>query len=108
MHNIIVMEDGKASLQESIIKQIIEVEDKIKELKEIQDNYKKAIMSCMEELGLLKISDEVRGLYINYIEAKENLEKFNAIKLKEEKPDLYDEYVTFDGKKSAYITIKRK
>jgi len=62
----------------------------------------------MEEKNILKISDDITGLTISYIEAKENLEKFNQSKFKEDYPDLYDQYVTLDGKKSAYITIKLK
>ena len=63
---------------------------------------------AMEEKGVIKILDDVSGLSITYIEAKENLEKFNQAKFREEHPDLFDEYVTLDGKKSAYITIKIK
>ena len=35
-------------------------------------------------------------------------EKFNKEKFQEENPVLYDKYVTMDGKKSAYITIRIK
>ncbi len=62
----------------------------------------------MEEKGVIRILDDTTGLSITYIEAKENLEKFNQTKFREEHPDLYDEYVTLDGKKSAYITIRIK
>ena len=65
-------------------------------------------MTAMEDKGVIKIVDEITGLVITYIEAKENLEKFNQAKFREEHPDLFDEYVTLDGKKSAYITIKIK
>lgn len=108
MNNLITVDNDKAILKEEVIAQVIEIEDKIKELKKIQDEYKKAIMSAMEEKGLIKLTDEITGLSITYIEAKENLEKFNAEKLREDHPELYDEYVTMDGKKSAYITIRIK
>ena len=91
-----------------MVLKVIEIEDKIKQLKNIQDEYKKQIMGAMEEKGVIKILDDVSGLSITYIEAKENLEKFNQAKFREEHPDLFDEYVTLDGKKSAYITIKIK
>ena len=91
-----------------MVLKVIEIEDKIKQLKNIQDEYKKQIMGAMEEKGVIKILDDVSGLSITYIEAKENLEKFNQTKFREEHPDLFDEYVTLDGKKSAYITIKIK
>ena len=108
MNNLITIENEKPILKEDMVLKVIEIEDKIKQLKNIQDEYKKQIMGAMEEKGVIKILDDVSGLSITYIEAKENLEKFNQTKFREEHPDLYDEYVTLDGKKSAYITIKIK
>lgn len=108
MNNLITIENEKPILKEDMVLKVIEIEDKIKHLKNIQDEYKKQIMGAMEEKGVIKILDDVSGLSITYIEAKENLEKFNQAKFREEHPDLFDEYVTLDGKKSAYITIKIK
>lgn len=108
MNNLITIENEKPILKEDMVLKVIEIEDKIKQLKNIQDEYKKQIMDAMEEKGVIKILDDVSGLSITYIEAKENLEKFNQAKFREEHPDLFDEYVTLDGKKSAYITIKIK
>ncbi len=108
MNNLITIENEKPILKEDMVLKVIEIEDKIKQLKNIQDEYKKQIMGAMEEKGVIKILDDVSGLSITYIEAKENLEKFNQAKFREEHPDLFDEYVTLDGKKSAYITIKIK
>lgn len=108
MNNLIKIENEKPILKEDMVLKVIEIEDKIKQLKNIQDEYKKQIMEAMQEKGVIKILDDVSGLSITYIEAKENLEKFNQAKFREEHPDLFDEYVTLDGKKSAYITIKIK
>lgn len=108
MNNLITIENEKPILKEDMVLKVIEIEDKIKQLKNIQDEYKKQIMGAMEEKGVIKILDDVSGLSITYIEAKENLEKFNQTKFREEHPDLFDEFVTLDGKKSAYITIKIK
>ena len=108
MNNLITIENDKPILKEDMVLKVIEIEDKIKQLKTIQDAYKEQIKEAMEEKGVIKIQDEISGLLITYIEAKENLEKFNQIKFREEHPDLFDEYVTLDGKKSAYITIRLK
>ncbi len=108
MNSLITIENEKPILKEEMVLKIIEIEDKIKQLKSIQDDYKKEIMSAMEEKNVIKILDDTSGLSITYIEAKENLEKFNQVKFRDEHPDLFDEYVTLDGKKSAYITIKIK
>ena len=108
MNNLITLREDKPILKEDMVLKVIEIEDKIKQLKAIQDEYKKEIMTAMEDKGVIKLVDEITGLSITYIEAKENLEKFNQTKFREDHPDLYDEYITLDGKKSAYITIKIK
>ena len=108
MNNLIRIENDKPILKDDMVLKVIEIEDKIKQLKTIQDAYKEQIRTAMEEKGVIKIQDDITGLSITYIEAKENLEKFNQAKFREDHPDLFDEYVTLDGKKSAYITIKIK
>ncbi len=108
MNNLIRIENDKPILKDDMVLKVIEIEDKIKQLKTIQDTYKEQIRTAMEEKGVIKILDDTTGLSITYIEAKENLEKFNQAKFREDHPDLFDEYVTLDGKKSAYITIKIK
>ena len=108
MNNLIRIENDKPILKDDMVLKVIEIEDKIKQLKTIQDAYKEQIRTAMEEKGVIKSQDDITGLSITYIEAKENLEKFNQAKFREEHPDLFDEYVTLDGKKSAYITIKIK
>ncbi len=108
MNNLIRIENDKPILKDDMVLKVIEIEDKIKQLKTIQDAYKEQIRTAMEEKGVIKILDDITGLSITYIEAKENLEKFNQAKFREDHPDLFDEYVTLDGKKSAYITIKIK
>ena len=55
---------------------------------------------------IFKIESEREGVTISYTEAREDLEVFNKDKFREENPDLYDKYVTLDGKKKAYITIR--
>lgn len=108
MNNLITMNQDKPILQEDMVLKVVTIEEEMKRLKEIQDHYKAEIMEAMEEKGVIKLLDDISGLSITYIEAKENLEKFNQTKFREEHPDLYDEYVTLDGKKSAYITIRIK
>lgn len=108
MNNLITVKEDKPILQQDMVFKIIEIENNLKQLKELQDEYKKEVMKAMEDKGVIKLVDDITGLSITYIEAKENLEKFNQVKFKEEHPDLYDEYVTLDGKKSAYITVRLK
>ena len=108
MEEIILIGDKKNEfeIRPEALNSIINVEKQIKELKKVQNDYKKQLLDEMEEKGILKITNEEKGITITYVEAKEDLEKFNPDKLREDHPDLYDEYVTMDGKKSAYITIR--
>ena len=108
MNELITITEEKAILDSQMVKDLILVEKQIKELKEIKDNYKKAIKEAMENKNIIKLLDDITGLSITYISAQNNLEKFNKDKFQEENPELYDQYVTMDGKKSAYITVKIK
>lgn len=108
MKDLIRIENDTAILENKMVQDLITVEQKIKELKKIQDTYKETIRKAMEEKNLIKLADETTGLTISYIAAQNNLEKFNKDKFQEENPDLYDKYVTMDGKKSAYITVRIK
>ena len=108
MNELIKIENDTAILENKMVQDLITVEQRIKELKKIQDSYKEAIRKAMEEKGVIKLVDEIAGLTISYVAAQNNLEKFNKDKFQEENPDLYDKYVTMDGKKSAYITVRTK
>ncbi len=108
MNKLIRFQDDVAMLDQEFVLKIIGVEEKIKELKEIQDEYKKELMRAMSEKGIVKLVDDITGMSITYIEAKDNLEKFHQQEFRNDHPDLYDEYVTMDGKKTAYITIRIK
>lgn len=108
MNDLILYTNGKPELKKSLLEIIIDTEDKLKELTKVREDYRNAILNAMEEKGLTDLNDEIAGVFIHYNEAKEHLEHFDDKRLRAEKPDTYDEYVTFDGKRSANITIRRK
>ena len=108
MNEIILLGENKNEfiIRPEALKSIAEVESKIKELKKAQEDYKKQLLQEMEDKGIFKIESEREGVTVSYTEAREDLEVFNKDKFREENPDLYDKYVTLDGKKKAYITIR--
>ena len=108
MNELITVVNEKPILDSSMVVNLIDIQNKMKELKELEDNCKKAIKEAMEEKGIIKLLDDISGLSITYIPAQNNLEKFNKEKFQEENPDLYDKYVTMDGKRASYITIRTK
>lgn len=108
MNEIIRIIDEKPLLDKNMVNDLIQVEKTLKELKKIEETYKKSIKEAMEKLNIVKITDEITGLVINYIPAQKYLEKFHKEELQEERPDIYDQYVTMDGVRASYITIKTK
>lgn len=108
MSELITVVEDRAILDTKMVEDLIIVEKQIKELKVIQDTYKKAIKEAMEQKNIIKLLDDIKGLSITYIPSQNNLEKFNKEKFQEEHPELYDQYVTMDGKKNSYITVKIK
>lgn len=108
MNEIIRIIDEKPLLEQNMVNDLIQVEKTLKELKKIEETYKKAIKEAMEKLNVVKITDEITGLVINYIPAQKYLEKFHKEELQEERPEIYDQYVTMDGVRASYITIKTK
>ena len=107
MNELITIVNDKALLDSEMVQSLILVEKQIKELKEIQDTYKKTIKEAMEAKNIIKLLDEITGLSITYISAQNNLEKFNKEKFQEENPELYDQYVTMDGKKSEEFLYRK-
>ena len=108
MNDLVIIPGEKPALHKSAVETIIEIEDKLKEYTAMRDEYRSILLEKMEENNITDILDEETGLHIHKNEAKDNLETFNKKQFREEQPDMYDQYVTFDGKKSAYLTVTRK
>ena len=98
IENEIAVLDGETSLK------IAEFERAIKELKDKEDELKQSILNEMESKNIIKL--ETDDLMINYIAPSER-ETLDSKRLREEQPDLYDEYVKFSPVKSS-IRLKVK
>lgn len=103
MNEIVVIGD-RGLLNPEISDKIADFEKKIKKLKEQEDLLKQSILEEMEAKGIVKIEND--DLLINYI-APTDREVFDNKKLREDNPDLYDEYVKI-SKVKASIRIKVK
>ena len=100
MNELIKFENGK--LAQETIDYITAVESQMKTLKEQYEQFKTALLSAMEQNGIVKIeSDNVR---INYI-AETTRETFDSKQFKEDMPDLYNEYVKISKVKPS-VRIK--
>lgn len=103
-NTIITMNKDGTSLSQKTLQSIISVETELKAIKEKEKELKEALLSEMKKRGIKKI--DTPEVILTYIEPTDR-EKFDSKKLREDKPDLYDEYVTFsEVKESIRIKIK--
>ena len=101
---LIKIENEVAVLDVETSKKIAEFEKAIKEIKEKEDELKQSILNEMESKRIIKL--ETDDLVISYVAPTER-ETLDTKKLREEQPDLYDEYVKFSTVKSS-IRLKVK
>lgn len=101
---LIKIENEIAVLDTDTSIKIANFEKAIKELKEKEDELKQTILNEMESKNIIKL--ETDDLMINYIAPSER-ETLDSKRLREEQPDLYDEYVKLSPVKSS-IRLKVK
>lgn len=104
MNELVKLENGKYGLVKDAVDTITTIENEIKKLKEMQDNYKEQLLKVMEENDILKI--EIPELIITR-KAPTTRETLDSKALKEDMPEIYDEYVKISDVKGS-ITIKLK
>ena len=104
MNELVKLENGKYGLVKDAVDTITTIENEIKKLKEMQDNYKEQLLKVMEENDILKI--EIPELTITR-KAPTTRETLDSKALKEDMPEIYDEYVRLTDVKSS-INIKLK
>ncbi|AIF54350.1 hypothetical protein LDB25A_026 [Lactobacillus phage Ld25A] len=104
MSDLIKVENGVATLNGNVTKQIAEFETQIKAIKKQEEDLKKSILDAMKENGVIKIDND--HLTINYI-AGHDQERFDTKAFKEENRMIYDEYVKMvHVKDSVRIRVK--
>lgn len=104
MNELIRLDNGEFGLVKDAVDTIMAVEKEIKNLKEMQDNYKEKLLMLMEEYDVLKI--EIPELTITR-KAPTTRESLDSKALKEELPDIYDTYCKISNVKGS-LTIKVK
>lgn len=104
MKDLVEIKAGEYSLATDTINTIVTIEREIAKLKEMQDTYKKTLLEQMEANNVLKI--DVPELTITRTLPTQR-ETLDSKLLREEKPDVYDEYVKFSEVKSS-LRVKVK
>ncbi|ACA63321.1 hypothetical protein [Lactobacillus phage c5] len=104
MSDLIKVDNGVATLNSNVTKQIAEFETQIKAIKKQEEDLKKSILDAMKENGVVKIDND--HLTINYITGHDQ-ERFDTKAFKEENRIIYDEYVKMvHVKDSVRIRVK--
>lgn len=101
---LIKLENNVAVVDEATCIKIAEYEKMMKDLKDKEEKIKKAILDEMEEKNVVKIENDF--LIISYVAPTER-ESFDSKKLREEQPEIYNNYIKFSEVKSS-IRIKTK
>ena len=102
MSDIMRLENGQLSAY--AVNMLIVKEREAKKAKEEYEALKAELLQAMEKNNVIKIENDV--LLINYIAPTES-ERLDTKALKENCPELYDEFVTFTKVKSS-VRIKVK
>lgn len=104
MADLIKIENGTATLDSDVTKQIADFETQIKALKKQEDGLKSSILEAMKKNGVIKIDND--HLTINYV-AGHDQERFDTKTFKAENQMIYDEYVKIvHVKDSVRIKVK--
>ena len=102
--DLIKIENNTVLLNSETSKQIASFEKAIKELKEKEEELKKAILKEMEDKNVIKV--DTPDIAITYV-AETYKETFDSKLFKEQNPDLYDAYVKISPVKAS-LRIKVK
>ena len=100
MAELIKVEDGMTILDMEAQRQIVAFELQMKAIKAKEDELRRRIIEEMEAKNIIKLESE--DLSITY-KAAYDREKFSARRLKQDHPDLYDEYVTITTVKPSIL-----
>ena len=100
MAELIKVEDGMTVLDMEAQRQIVAFELQMRAIKAKEDELRRRIIDEMEAKGIIKLESE--DLSITY-KAAYDREKFSAKRLKQDHPDLYDEYITITTVKPSIL-----
>ncbi len=106
MNALIVVENGISLINEKEANEIMNLKILKEQIDKKLKDKTEQILEEMENKGILKVSNEIVGLEVTYI-APSDRESFDSKKLREDNPDLYDEYVKMNPVKSS-VRIKLK
>lgn len=106
MDNLVVLDSGELQLASDVKKTIYSIEKEIKNLTELRDKYKKALIQEIEDRGIINCNIKNELFTLTYKGASTR-ETIDSKRLREEKPEIYDEYCKI-GNVSSSISVRLK
>lgn len=100
MAELIKVENGMTILDMEAQRQIVAFELQMKAIKAKEDELRRRIIEEMEAKDIIKLESE--DLSITY-KAAYDRERFSAKRLRQDHPDIYDEYVTITTVKPSIL-----
>lgn len=100
MAELIKVENGMTILDMEAQRQIVAFELQMKAIKAKEDELRRRIIEEMEAKRIIKLESE--DLSITY-KAAYDRERFSAKRLRQDHPDIYDEYVTITTVKPSIL-----
>ena len=100
MDNLVVLDSGELQLASDVKKTIFAIEKEIKNLTELRDKYKQALIQEIEDRGFINcnIKNELFTLTYKGASTRETLD---SKRLTEDMPEIYDEYVKISSVSSS-------
>jgi hypothetical protein len=106
MDNLVVLDNGELQLASDVKKTIYSIEKEIKNLTELRDKYKKALIQEIEDRGIINCNIKNELFTLTYKGASTR-ETIDSKRLREEKPEIYDEYCKI-GNVASSISVRLK
>ena len=106
MNNLVLLENGEFDVAVDVKNTIFAIENEIKKLKEMQDNYKKALIEEIEKRGITKCNIK-NDLFTLTYKAPTTRETLDSKSLKADMPEIFDEYVKISDVSSS-ISVRLK
>lgn len=106
MNNLVELSNGELDVASEVKKAIYSIENEIKKLTEMKEKYKQALIKEIEDRGMTKCSITNDMFTLTY-KSPSTRESLDSKRLKEDMPEIYDEYVKIIDVSSS-ISVKLK
>lgn len=106
MDNLVVLDNGEYELALDVKKTIFTIEKEIKNLTDLRDKYKKALIKEIEDRGITNCNIKNELFTLTY-KGPSTRETLDSKRLREDMPEIYDEYVKI-GNVSSSVSVRLK